>query len=104
MTGLTVCVLISLALLKYVHCHKVVVKMGKKREECEVQVHYSCHVAVCPSSINAESELVSRAKKRLNVDEKHKHNLSNKAREKRGQYYTVCAYYHQAQHQRPDSG
>ena len=95
MTGLTVCVLICLALLKRVHCHKVVVKIGKKREECQVQVYYSCYVAVCPSSINAESEPVAR--KRAKADAR----VPNK---KRGQYYTVCAYYHQAQHQRPDSG
>ena len=103
MTGLTVCVLISLALLKCVHCHKVVVKMGKKREECQVQVYYSCYVAVCPSSINAESEPVAR--KRAKADAKrHRHRRPQKDTEKRGQYYTVCAYYHQAQHQRPDSG
>ena len=91
MTGLTVCVLISLALLKCVHCHKV----------HKVQVYYSCYVAVCPSSINAASELVSRAQKKAEAAAVGVR-LSHEA--KKGQYYTVCTYYCQAQHQRPDSG
>ena len=61
-------------------------------------MYYSCYVAVCPSSINAESEGVNRISKRA----KQRVAVGSAQKQRRllqqGQYYTVCAYYRQAQH------